>query len=125
MYQMAMHLHVTAVVISLALFSFRFVLTIKGHGMLQQKWLKIVPHVVDTVLLASAVWLLTMSSMMQVDGWVASKVIGVVLYIVSGLFALKWAKNNRSRVIGFASAIIWVGLTASIAVSKQPFSFLA
>ncbi|MBF7072565.1 SirB2 family protein [Glaciecola sp. MH2013] len=124
MYQMALHLHVTAVVISLSLFAFRFVLSMKAHPMLQKKWLKILPHVVDTALLGSAIWLLTLSPMVGVDGWVASKVIGVSLYIVSGFFALKWAKNNRSRVIGFACAVIWVMLTASIAYSKQPFSFL-
>ena len=123
MYQMALHLHVTAVVVSLALFSFRFVLTMKAHPLLLQKWLKIVPHVVDTALLASAIWLLTLSPYVEVEGWVASKVIGVLLYIISGLFALKWAKNNRSRMIGFICAIIWILLSASVAYSKQPFSF--
>lgn len=125
MLQAAMHLHVTAVVISLALFSFRFALMMKNSDVRNQRWLKITPHVVDTILLGSAIWLLTMSSMVQVDGWVASKVIGVILYIVSGFFALKWAKTNRSRIIGFASAVIWLMLTASVAFSKQPFSFLA
>jgi len=125
MYQTAMHLHVTAVIISLALFSFRFALTLKSSDMLQKKWLKITPHVVDTILLGTAIWLLTLSSMVQVDGWVASKVIGVILYIVSGLFALKWAKTNRSRIIGFVCAVIWILLTASVALTKQPFSFLA
>lgn len=125
MYQAAIHLHVAAVVISLALFSFRFALTIKGSSILQQKWLKITPHVVDTVLLGTAIWLLTLSSMVEVDGWVASKVIGVILYIVSGFFALKWAKTNRSRIIGFVCAVIWLMLTASVAFSKQAFSFLA
>ena len=124
LYQIAIHLHVTAVVISLALFSFRFALKIKDSDIINRKWLKITPHVVDTVLLGSAIWLLSLSSMVQVDGWVASKVIGVVLYIVSGFFALKWAKNNRSRIIGFACAIIWIMLTASVGYTKQPFSFL-
>ncbi|WP_081585762.1 SirB2 family protein [Brumicola pallidula] len=65
MYETALHLHVSAVVISLALFSFRFALTLKGSDVLQRKWLKITPHVVDTVLLATAIWLLTISSMVN------------------------------------------------------------
>jgi len=125
MYQAVMHIHVAAVVISLAFFSFRFALTLKGSNILQQKWLKITPHVVDTILLATAIWLLTLSSMVEIDGWVASKVIGVIMYIVSGFFALKWATTNRSRIIGFVCAVIWLMLTASVAFSKQPFSFLA
>jgi uncharacterized membrane protein SirB2 len=125
MYQAAMHLHVTAVVISLALFSFRFALTLKGSRVLQQKWLKILPHLVDTILLLTAIWLLTLSSIIEVDGWVASKVMGVVLYIVSGFYTLKWAKTNRSRLIGFASAVVWITLTATVAFTNQAFSFLA
>jgi len=124
MYQIVMHLHVTAVVISLAIFSFRFALTLKNSNILQKKWLKITPHVVDTVLIGTAIWLLTFSSMVHVDGWVASKFIGLILYIVSGLFALKWAKTNRSRIIGFVCAVIWLFLTATVAFTKQPFSFL-
>lgn len=125
MYKTALHLHVSAVVISLALFSFRFALTLKGSDVLQSKWLKITPHIVDTVLLATAIWLLTISSVVSVEGWVTSKVIGVILYIVSGFFALKWAKTTRSRTVGFVCAVIWAILTATVALTKQPFSFLA
>lgn len=125
MYQAVVHIHVAAVMISLAFLSFRFALMLKDSSILQQKWLKITPHIVDTVLLGTAIWLLTLSSMVEIDGWVASKVIGVILYIVSGIFALKWAKTNRSRVIGFVCAVIWLMLTALVAFSKQPFSFLA
>ncbi|MFQ3249904.1 MAG: putative membrane protein SirB2 [Glaciecola sp.] len=124
MYQAAMHLHVTAVVISLALFSFRFALLLKSSDILQKKWLKITPHVVDTILLASALFMLFYPDREFANAWVASKVIGVILYILSGFFALKWAKNNRSRVIGFLCAVIWIMLTASVATSKLPFSFL-
>jgi uncharacterized membrane protein SirB2 len=47
---------VSVVVISLALFSLRFALTLKGSSVLQRKWLKITPHIVDTVLLSTAIW---------------------------------------------------------------------
>jgi uncharacterized membrane protein SirB2 len=97
----------------------------KDSQRLNNKALKIVPHVIDTVLLGSAIWLLTLSSMTQVDGWVASKVVGVVLYIVSGLFAFKWAANNRMRALGFFSAVVWMLVTLGVAFSKQPLSFLS
>ena len=54
-----------------------------------------------------------------------SKVVGVILCIVSGCFALKWAQPNRSRRVGFVCAVIWAVLTATVAFTKQPFSFLA
>jgi uncharacterized membrane protein SirB2 len=125
MYEIAKHIHLSIVVVSVALFIVRFTLLLKESQLLQKKLLKIVPHVIDTCLLASAIWLVTMSPMVNVDGWLASKIIGLLLYIVSGLFAFKWAKNNRMRVLGFFSAMIWLSVTFGVAFSKQPLSFLA
>lgn len=125
MYEMAKHLHVTAVVVSVLLFSVRFALSIMEHQARNNKLLKVIPHIVDTILLGSAIWLVFLSPMTQVDGWIASKVIGVVLYIVSGFYALKWAKSKRSQILGFISAIVWITVTMGVAFSKQAFSFLA
>lgn len=125
MYEMAKHIHLTIIVISVSLFIIRFVMLLRESDLLQNKVLKIVPHVIDTGLLASAVWLVTMSPMVNVDGWLASKIIGLLLYIVSGLFAFKWAKNNRMRILGFLSAMIWLSVTFGVAFSKQALSFLA
>lgn len=122
---MAKHIHLTIIVISVSLFIIRFVMLLRESDLLQNKVLKIVPHVIDTGLLASAVWLVTMSPMVNVDGWLASKIIGLLLYIVSGLFAFKWAKNNRMRILGFLSAMIWLSVTFGVAFSKQALSFLA
>ncbi|GBL03360.1 SirB2 family protein [Glaciecola sp. KUL10] len=125
MYEMAKHIHLSVVVVSVALFIVRFIFLMKGSELMKKKALKVVPHVVDTFLLISAIWLVTMSPMVNVDGWLASKIVGLVLYIVSGLFAFKWAKNNRMRLLGFFSAMIWLSVTFGVAVSKQPLSFLA
>ena len=125
MYEMAKHIHLTIIVISVSLFIIRFVMLLRESDLLQNKVFKIVPHVIDTGLLASAVWLVTMSPMVNVDGWLASKIIGLLLYIVSGLFAFKWAKNNRMRILGFLSAMIWLSVTFGVAFSKQALSFLA
>ncbi|MFT6328608.1 MAG: putative membrane protein SirB2 [Bermanella sp.] len=62
---------------------------------------------------------------LHVSAVVSSKVVGVILYIVSGFFALKWAQTNRSRTVGFVCAVIWAVLTATVAFTKQPFLFLA
>jgi uncharacterized membrane protein SirB2 len=53
MYEMVKHLHLTAIVLSVLLFLFRFVLIKTQSPMLQQKWLKILPHLVDTFLVVS------------------------------------------------------------------------
>lgn len=125
MYSILKHIHLTAIVISLTLFTLRFIWTLRGSDLMQKKWVKIVPHVNDTILLASALALcFVIGSYPFSDSWLTQKVVGVVCYILLGLWALKWAKTNGARWIGFIGAIGFVVLTAKIAVFKQPLLIL-
>ena len=124
MYMMLKHLHLTAIAISVVLFIIRFVWLMRESPQLQKKWVKIVPHVVDTVLLASALALCVVISQYPfVHAWVTEKVIGVVCYILLGLLAMKWARNNAMRLVGFFGALSWLVFTAKVAVMKQPMLF--
>lgn len=124
MYLFVKHLHLTVVAISVSLFVLRFIWHLTGSPLLQKKWVKVVPHVVDTVLLASALTLCVLISQYPfVHSWLTEKVMGVVLYILMGFFTLKWARNNAMRCIGFVGALSWLLFTAKVAVFKQPLMF--
>ncbi len=124
MYTMAKHLHLTAVGLSVFLFISRFMLSQFNSELLNKKWLKILPHVVDTVLLASAVWLCFIIGQFPfVQGWLTFKVVGLIAYILMGMFALKWGHNAPLRWIGFIGALVWIGLIANVAVTKQSLLF--
>ncbi|GGF53203.1 SirB2 family protein [Alteromonas lipolytica] len=122
MYMMAKHLHLTAVGLSILLFVIRFLYGQMNPAFLQKKWVKIVPHVIDTVLLLSAIWLcFIISQYPLVNGWLTFKVFGVVAYIFLGLVALKKAKTPAMKWGSFVAALIVLGLTAKVAVTKQLF----
>ncbi|WP_026374643.1 SirB2 family protein [Aestuariibacter salexigens] len=124
MYMMLKHLHLTAIAISVVLFILRFIWLMRESPQLQKKWVKILPHVVDTVLLASALGLcMVISQYPFVNGWVTEKVIGLVCYILLGLVAFKWARNNAMRLVGFFGALSWLVFTAKVAITKQPLLF--
>ncbi len=121
MYMMAKHLHMTAVGLSILLFIFRFIWSQFDASVLNKKWVKILPHIVDTVLLASAIWLCVILSQYPfVNAWLTFKVVGVVLYIVFGLFALKKAKTTMGKWSFFVAALAVLMATAMVAVTKQP-----
>ena len=121
MYMMAKHLHLTAVGLSILFFIFRFIWSQFDATALSKKWVKILPHIIDTVLLASAIWLcFILSQYPIVNPWLTFKVIGVVLYIVFGLFALKKAKTARAKWGFFVAALAVLMATAMVAVTKQP-----
>ncbi|WP_338517062.1 SirB2 family protein [Alteromonas gracilis] len=121
MYIMAKHLHLTAVALSILFFIFRFIWSQFNAEALSKKWVKVLPHIIDTVLLASAIWLCVILSQYPfVNAWLTFKVIGVVLYIVFGLFALKKAKTAIGRWSFFVAALAVLMATAMVAVTKQP-----
>ncbi|GAB5379843.1 MAG: SirB2 family protein [Aliiglaciecola sp.] len=124
-YILAKHLHLTAVVLTIALFLLRYFWLLRGSGMLQQKWVKIVPHVVDTVLLASAVALCLLIPLNPLQHpWLWQKILLVILYIFTGYFVLKRAQGLLSKWLGFGVAMACLAMAGKMAVSKQALLML-
>ena len=104
--------------ITIAGFAARGVLMLRESPWLQRRCVRIAPHVVDTVLLASAAWLAWFLGQIPfVHGWISAKILALVLYIVLGMIALHRGRTKRRRTGAFAAAlaaagyIVWVALT--------------
>lgn len=124
MYMMAKHIHLTAVALSVFLFVLRFLWSQYNNGILQKKWAKILPHVIDTVLLGSAIWLcFILSQYPLAQGWLTFKVVGLVAYIFLGLVALKLGRTAIVRWAAFIGALACIVAIAHVAVTKQPLFF--
>lgn len=121
MYVAFKHLHVLFVVISVIFFITRFVWKQLESGMLQKKWVKIVPHINDTLLLLSAIAMLVISQRAPFanDPFVTEKVLGVIGYIVFGLVALKGSSRAVSW-FGFVVACVWLAALFHVAFGKMP-----
>jgi len=120
MYVMAKHLHLTAVGLSILLFVLRFLWSQANPHILQKKWLKILPHVIDTLLLGSAIGLcLIIQQYPFVNDWVTFKLLGLLAYIGLGLVALKLGKTPLIRWVGFVGALGCLALIGKVAVTKQ------
>jgi uncharacterized membrane protein SirB2 len=121
MYEIVKHLHLTTVVLSVVLFLLRFVLNILQSPMLQKRWLKILPHLVDTLLLVSAATLcLLIKQYPLVDAWVTEKLIALVMYVFMVTLALKLGHNSFMRGMGVLGALSWITYAGMVALSKQP-----
>lgn len=119
MYMAYKHLHLLMVVLSVSFFLLRFVLSLKSAAILQRKFFKIAPHVIDTLLLISAIMLmLTLQQYPFVQSWLTEKLIAVLAYIALGVMAFK-GRTAAIRWICFLGAIGWLGLAARVAISKQ------
>jgi uncharacterized membrane protein SirB2 len=95
---------------------------------LQQRWVKVAPHIVDTMLLASAialVWQLGGLEMLRTQNWLVAKIAALLLYIVLGSLALKRGRTRRTRIAAFVAAIAVFSYIVSVAVTKSPWGFVS
>lgn len=120
-YALAKALHVGCVVLSLGGFGARGALMLAGSPLLERRFVRIAPHVVDTVLLASALWLCWILRQYPfVDGWLTAKVLGLVLYVVLGVIALRRGPTKAARIAAFAGAALSACYIVSVALTHDP-----
>jgi len=118
------YLHILTAAVSVSLFSLRFLLLMKRPAGLQGRWIRVLPHVNDTLLLTFAILLCFATRQAPlVTPWLTEKVLAVILYIVAGLFALKWTKSRAGQIIAFLIALALFAYAASLAVDKSPLIF--
>jgi uncharacterized membrane protein SirB2 len=111
----------TLALISVALFTLRFVWSLMNSLQLEKKWVKITPHIIDTgLLLVGVVMWMTLALNPLEQMWFAEKLLGVLAYIFTGIYTLKFARNNMMKVFGYLGAIGWVMLVVRVAMTKQP-----
>lgn len=114
-------LHLTTVAITLALFLLRGAWMAAGSPRLGARWARIVPHLNDTVLLASGIalaWTLRLSPLEH--GWLAAKLVALVVYIVLGTIALKRGKTRGQRIAAGVAALLVFGYMLAVAHTHNP-----
>lgn len=117
-------IHVSSVIISYLLFSLRGIWMMRGSATLRRRWVKIAPHVVDTVLLASAIALAIMIQQDPIhDSWLSAKVLGLLLYIGLGMMTLRFSKTRRAKIFAWIAAQIVFLYIVLVAVTKNPAIF--
>ena len=116
-------IHITCVVLSYLLFTVRGVWMVQSSDLLQRRWVRISPHVIDTVLLTSAIGLaVTLHQSPIKDPWLGAKVAGLVLYIGLGMIALKHGKTRKIKVSALIAAHIVFFYIVLVALTKSPLS---
>ncbi|WP_337842599.1 SirB2 family protein [Rheinheimera sp.] len=123
MYMALKHSHMLFVALSVAFLVVRFLLSLKAPAVLQNKFFKIAPHLIDTLLLLTAVGLMwTIQQYPFQTPWLTDKLIGVLAYIALAFMALK-GRTLVLRWLAFLGALSWLVMVAKVAVTKTPVLF--
>lgn len=125
MYMAFKHLHLTFVALTVLLFLLRAALLLVKPGVLKKRWLKVMPHAVDTLLLVSALALLalpliTAGTNPYAMSWIGAKVLGLLAYVGFSVYAFKYARSFPQRFAGAALGFGALLVTAMIAARVSP-----
>ncbi|MGY4829062.1 SirB2 family protein [Sphaerotilaceae bacterium SBD11-9] len=117
-------IHQTAVALSFTGFFARGCGALLGATWVRSRAAKTVPHVVDTVLLASAI---TLAWMLQLNPlstpWLLAKIVALLVYIVLGAMALREGRRRAVRTAAWLMALVTFGYIVSVAITKSPLGF--
>jgi uncharacterized membrane protein SirB2 len=120
-YVIAKHVHVAAVVVTVALFVLRGLWMIAGSPQLERRWVRVVPHVNDTVLLVAAIYLAATAWGWQ--AWIGAKVAALLAYIALGTIALKRGPTRPIRIAAWWTALVLLAYIVAVAFAKRPWPF--
>ncbi len=120
------HLHVASVALSYSLFFLRGVWMLRGTLATRGRWVRIIPHVVDSVLLASAIALAVQLGFSPLNApWLTAKIVALLLYIALGAVALRRGRTKGIRFAAWLSAQAVFFYIVGAAVTHDPASWYA
>ncbi len=115
--------HVALAYLTVAGFMVRGIWAVIGSPLREQRWVRIAPHVLDTLLLGLGVALAVMLSVSPLEhAWLNAKIVGLLAYIGFGVMTMR-ASTQPLKLVGFSCALGSVGYIFAVAFSKQAWSF--
>jgi uncharacterized membrane protein SirB2 len=113
------HLHITCAALSGSFFLLRGLWMLTDSPLLQQRRVRVVPHIVDTLLLATALVLVFWSGQYPfVQPWLTAKVLALVAYIVLGAVALKRGRTKGVRTVALVAALAILAYIVAVALTR-------
>lgn len=93
----------------------------RDSAIMQMRLIKIAPHIIDTLLLGSAIWLAVQYGLSPGETpWLLAKIIALLVYIGLGTVALKRGKTKRIRIVAWVAALFTFAYIVAVAMTKSP-----
>jgi uncharacterized membrane protein SirB2 len=87
---------------------------------LNDRWVRVLPHINDTLLLTAAIAMLVVTRLNPLEQpWLMAKIIGLLAYIGVGTVALKRGRSKATRAKALVAALGIFAYIIAVAVTKQ------
>jgi len=119
-YEALKQIHVTCVALTICSFSLRYYWMLTDNPRLQGGFARTLPHIIDTLLLVSAVGLcLILTQYPLLNQWLTAKVLGLTAYIALGTMALKSGRTKRVKVMSGLGAYLCLTYILGVTFTKS------
>ncbi|MBP5991334.1 MAG: SirB2 family protein [Proteobacteria bacterium] len=119
-------IHQSAVTLSITGFVARGAAALTDAAWVRSRAARTLPHIVDTVLLVSAItlaWTLRLNPL--TTPWLGAKIVGLLAYIVLGMLALKPTRPRGVRIAAWLAALLCFAQIVATAITKSALGLLA
>ncbi len=117
--------HVLCAMLSISGFIARSVLLAMHAPVMQRKWVKVAPHVIDTLLLGTAITMVAEQGISILSTpWLQAKITALFAYIGLGGVVMREGKNPWLRITSGLAAIAIFAYIVTVAITKNPMFFL-
>lgn len=114
-------IHISCVALSLAGFTLRSGLMLIRSPLLRRRWMRTIPHLVDSILFFSGLWMAW--NLHQYPGttpWLTAKLTALIAYVIFGAMALR-GRTRRRRYLSLLAAYGCFFYMVSVALTRNPF----
>ncbi len=126
MYSALKFIHIGTAILTISGFILRGAWMMSGSPNLEQRIVRIAPHIIDTIFLLSGIALIQVLKLPVLNQpWLLMKFTALVVYILLGTIALRRGKTRQIRVTAFLLALATFAYIAGVAMSKSLGSWLA
>jgi uncharacterized membrane protein SirB2 len=114
-------LHMSCAFLSIGGFSVRGYWMFSDNSRLRQRATRVLPHVLDTLLLGSGIGMLVMWQLNPFTlSWLSAKIIALLVYIGLGMVAFRFGTTRRVRLVAFGLALLSAAYIVAVAYTKSP-----
>ena len=119
-------IHIGFALLSIAGFTLRGYWMLTDNPLLNHRAAKAFPHIIDTLLLASAIGMLLVWNISPLElNWLTAKIVGLLAYIILGMIALRFGRTKKEKGVAWLLALLSAGYIVSVAYSKNPLGFFS
>ena len=115
-------LHQACALLSITGFTLRGGLMLAGSSLMRRPWMRTWPHLIDTLLLISGVWMAVNLHLRPGDSpWLTAKLLALVVYIALGFVALRLGRTRRTQALAFVAALACFAYIVLAALNRSVF----